>query len=712
MKTLTTCVRCAGLIVALVAPRTADAQDRTLGPNAMLQAAVHQETVNGNLDSAITLYRRIASDKRAERSTVAKALLGLGRTHETMGHAEARRAYERIVNEFGDQQEQAAQARSRLSAIAQTDAKATLAAESALSLRRVWHDPGVDMEGQPTPDGRLLTFVDWESGHLAVRDMATGAQRNISNEGYPGYALGSSVSRDGKLAAYFWTPGERTNWQPQLRVVGLDGKGQRILIENADRDINYLTPYEWMPDGSSILVVLQRLSGIELALVNSRTGAIRRIKSMDWRNPMRAALSPDGRWIAYDVPPSRDQDSRDIYLLATDGSAEHRLTDHPAIDLHAVWLRDNEIAFSSRRGGSPGLWRVSVRDGQPQGEPQLIKSDMTPGFYPMGVTSHGTLFYTQDTGGGDIFTVAFDAARGRVSGEARKFVQRYQGLNSAGHVSATGNVMVYTSRRDAVSFGHTVRLYAQDLSSGEERPLNAYSTRPQAQPRVSPDGQQAVVWTRTIRGGEQLVVVDLATLMRTTIPNESQALLSNPTWSRDGKSIFYFRNDVADSALRGPRIVRRTIATGEEETVHRFDLTGPRWHWEISPDETRIAYSGRGRGSNVDELRVAPLGGASVLLTSLTEPRAVSDRGGITWTPDGRTILYAVVADTRWVGDPNVTLHAIDAAGGTPREAGLRMHELRFLSFLPDGKTLMFTAGPNVFNEVWTMENLRAAVLR
>lgn len=712
----------------LLADPAAFAQRRAPDAPVLLQAAVHQETVNGNLDSAIALYRRVATDRRADRVTIAKALIGLGRAHETLGQSEAQRAYERVVNEFGDLLDQVSVARQRLAALSHPlTAKSVVT--GGLSLRRIWHDPGVDMEGQPTPDWRLLTFVDWETGDLAVRDVATGTKRPLTRTGYPQYALGSSVSPDGRLAAYFWTPGEGKDWQPQLRVIGLDGSGERTLIANADRDITYFTPFEWTPDGRNVLLVIQRRAGIEIALVDTRSGAIRTIKSLDWRQPMRAALSPDGRWIAYDFQESREKPQRDLFVLAADGSAEHRLTNHPANDLHGIWLSNTEIVFASMRGGSVGLWRARLQNGRSVGDPELVKPDMTPGFYPMGVTASGTLFYSQDTGGGDIFTVTFDPAEARIVGQPQRLGLRYQGFNSAGDFGATTDTLIYASRRDALSIGHTMGVYLHDLKSGTERHLNVYTARPFARPRLSPDGKRALLWTRTLRGGDRIVLVNLEAGTSKDLVEpvfQTQGALGNAVWSRDGKSIYYFRNDAysrndtAGPDGSQPRIVKRDVATGDEQVVHRFDLAWVRWTWALSPDERSIAYTGRQRAPEVPSvlssetylLRVAPLGGPGRDLVRLAPPQAVSQWTSVSWTPDGRHLLYGVTANRRWEGDRNVTVYSVPVDGGAPRETGLRMPEFRHPSFLPDGRTLTFTAGPSTFNEIWMMENLRTASSR
>jgi hypothetical protein len=84
-----------------------------------LQAAIKVETIDGNLQAAIELYRKLADG--ADRAVVAQALVRMGQCYEKLGatqSAEARKAYERVVSQYGDQSDFAAQARARLAAMA------------------------------------------------------------------------------------------------------------------------------------------------------------------------------------------------------------------------------------------------------------------------------------------------------------------------------------------------------------------------------------------------------------------------------------------------------------------------------------------------------------------------------------------------------------------------------------------------------------------
>ena len=207
--------------VALGVLAGAQSQDR---PDLQLKAAVYKETVEGDLQGAIALYKQIVANAAAPRPVAAAALLGLGGCYEKVGEAqarEARKVYERLVAEFSDQAQEAASARTRLAALAGT---AGVAGGSTMAVRRVWAGPGVDAMGQVSPDGRFLTFTDWDTGDLAVHDLATGENRRITRKGswWPSgeYAEFSVVSADGRQIAYNWY---NKDGFYDLRIVEIDG---------------------------------------------------------------------------------------------------------------------------------------------------------------------------------------------------------------------------------------------------------------------------------------------------------------------------------------------------------------------------------------------------------------------------------------------------------------------------------------------------------
>lgn len=90
-----------------------------------------------------------------------------------------------------------------------------------------------------TPDGRFRLYAEEVAGggdHLFLRDLTTGETRRLTKG--PGTAGDAIMSPDGRLIAYEWaTPAYE--WAAEdrlieLRIVGIDGSGPRVLYSNRD----------------------------------------------------------------------------------------------------------------------------------------------------------------------------------------------------------------------------------------------------------------------------------------------------------------------------------------------------------------------------------------------------------------------------------------------------------------------------------------------
>lgn len=101
------------------------------------------------------------------------------------------------------------------------------------------------------------------------------------------------------------------------------------------------------------------------------------LKSLEWREPIKASLSLDGRYIAYDAPAGESGSARDIFMLAEDGSRETLVEHNPANDRSPVWSPDgSRIVFLSDRTGNASLWMVPLVGGRPTGPAELAKADI------------------------------------------------------------------------------------------------------------------------------------------------------------------------------------------------------------------------------------------------------------------------------------------------------------------------------------------------
>jgi len=425
---------CAGLLLLAAPAEAPQAQQSKL----LLEQATKQELVDGDLKGAIDTYQRILKLEGAPRAVVANALWHLGQCYERLGEAqvkEARATYERLVREFGDQAEVVAQARGRLAALGTPD--------GAMRVRQIWAGPANDLWGPaPTRDGRYLTFQE-RSENLAVRELATGQTRRLTNKA-PGsfeFASTSAPSPDGRQVAYSWY---NAAGFVDLRIVGFDGSNPRVLFADAELK-GEVFPDDWSPDGRGILATHYAKDGTRrILLVSALDGSVRVLDAKQ-NKPSRPLFSPDGRYVAYHFG---GWGSLDIAVLAVDGGRETRVVQHPANDVLFGWTPDGKrLLFGSDRSGTQGAWWIQLTDGQPTGTPELVKPDLGQDVRPMGFTRDGSFYYQVRTAMSDVYLAEVDVASGRVLAPSILATDRYVGSNSNPSWSTDGRELVFLSKR-------------------------------------------------------------------------------------------------------------------------------------------------------------------------------------------------------------------------------------------------------------------------
>jgi hypothetical protein len=337
-----------------------------------LEKARRKETLEGDPKGAIALYAKAIAEAKGNRALSAQALIRMAECHQKLGDAEARAIYERVVREYDDQKEAVTIARARLGGAARLDA--------ARGDRPVWTGPEVDIFGRISPDGRYLTYVDWfQTGNLMIHDMLKNTDHalttNKSWKDGTGQASYSSISRDGKHVAYEWVTNDKNRYE--LLIARLEGTTigtPRVVISNPE--IRNARPFEWSPDNKWIAVHITRLDNTtQIGLVGVETGALKIFRSIDWRGPANMAFSPDGKFVAYDLPQSDTESNRDVVATAVDGSVTSTLVANPADDLLVGFSGDGRLMFASDRTRGMALWSQEFAAGKTHGAPINIKSD-------------------------------------------------------------------------------------------------------------------------------------------------------------------------------------------------------------------------------------------------------------------------------------------------------------------------------------------------
>ncbi len=659
----------------------------------LLQEGIFIEETVGDLDAAIEIYQKIAASAEKNRTYAALAQYRLGMCYLKKGQKQdAAVAFRKLIDRFPMQTERVAQARVQLSALGQPS--------SAMATRQVWA-PALDTLGGVSPDGRYLSYVHWDTGNLALRDLTTGENRHLTNKGSwvdsNEFAEASRVSPDGTQVAYAWFNEEFYD----LRIIGVDGSEPRVLYANDE--VAYLQPFAWSPDGKHILVLLSKKNRTnQIVLVSSANGSVRILKTLDWRYPLNMSLSPDGRYVAYDFPPEENSSRRDIFLLAVDGSREIPLIEHAGDDLLPVWAPDgNRIIFGSDRTGAMALWALQVVDGKPQGSPELIKKDMGR-FNPIGFTRDGSLYYGVQSGMPDVYTARFNLGTGKFLAPATKVSQRFVGTNFAPDFSSDGKYLLYLSQRGRSAFGVGSRvLVIRSLESGKERILSPTLPfhRVHSVPRWSPDGRSILVTSRDLKGGQGGYRIDAQTSEVTSLVQRTPSMggkIRLAVWSADGKAILF---------QRGASLVVRELDSGQEKVLYSCDHIHA---WALSADGRQLALTvpsedqaNNSTPANSNVLLVMPATGGRT--RELFRVPAKEEITAVVWTPDGRELLFCKVS-----GPLNMEeeLWRIPADGGKPRALALDLtsKQLALLRFHPDGTRIAFTAG-DYEEEIWVMEN-------
>lgn len=680
----------------------------------LLIEAINKELVEGDLQQAIELYKQVISKFSSERPVVARALLRLGEGYEKLGQPEAREAYETVLREYAEQAEQASTARTRLAALRPSPAEADA---SSLTIRRVWGGPSVDLEGGVSPDGSYLSFVDWSTGDLAVRDLATGTNRRLTNTGGwdqgADYAVWSKPSPDGRQIAYTWFATSEDS--VDLRIIGLDGSPPRVLYAN--EELVYPRPEAWSPNGEELLATFARKDRInQIALISVKDGSVRILKTLDWRQVAGMSLSPDGRYIAYAFPPQEDSPKHDIFVLATNGSRETVVVEHPADDAGPVWTPDGRhLFFTSDRTGTTDAWVVRVADGQPQGSPELLKRDVGRSV-SLGFTRDGKYYYGVGRRTQYLYTAELDPQAGGVVASPTAAIERFPGSNGLPAWSPDGKSLAYLSLRSSLPVGPVdppITLCIRSLETGEEREYSlGLTSEGYLFLHWSPDGRWLLVKAVDRKKGTGLYQIEAhtgeVTLIRHFSDEDNFQWFGDAAFLPDSRSILY---TYTQKSTQTSPILRRDLESGEEEVVRTFDGIIP--SIALSPDGRRLALirarSPWGDASEAEgttlELMSSGGGASRELLKTQDYFEGISSfPGALTWSPNGRELLF--VKGAYFDLEKPAGLWQISADGGEPQRLGIEMLGLRDIDLHPDGRRIAFTGGSKWASEVWVMENL------
>jgi len=391
------------------------------------------------------------------------------------------------------------------------------------------------------------------------------------------------------------------------------------------------------------------------------------------------------------------------------------LVEHPSNDGVLDWTPEGDFLFSSDRTGTDSIWVIRLKDGRPQGDPELLKPDIGS-IHPLGFTPKGSFYYSAWKTLSDVYIAPLDPQTGKSRSQPVAISKRFAGPNMWPVWSPDGKYLAYIlHQRFHVSLGGLHTLMIRSLDTGEERMLSPkYSfVHPISICNWFPDGKSILAsgpdWSR-----HGFFKIDVQTGGVTPIFwNSPGEVIRNPVLNPDGEEIYYLRwkgNNILTEAVEDPSIMALNIETGQEREIYRPDPANFFIRtFTLSPDGQKLAFYRpewtQNDNERIDVLMVMPSDGGKPLELMKSQPRNkwIDHNAGLVWTPDGAHLLFWKYKDSL-VDKTKLELWRVPAQGGIPEKLGLAMENVSCSSIHPDGKQIAFCSGSPVF-ETWVMEN-------
>ena len=553
--------------------------------------------------------------------------------------------------------------------------------------------PGVESYPALSPDGSRLAFT-WDGG-------TPGAISNLYLLDLPAQNGPLTAARPlarrepDEVACPAWSPDSRQlafvrqgPGRAGLYTIASDGTAEKKIRDMPPATLAYTgCVAAFSADGHSLavatagtgmqthLIRLSLESGSEAPMVPAPEG----IHSGD----AHPAYSPDGRYLAFLRKDTRA--SMDIYLAPS--SPDGRVTGEPRrltndrLPMSGIaWAPDSKsIVYSATRQGTVALWRIPVDGGAPEA---VAGGDM--GQYPT-ISTNGRLSFA-------------------VLSENRNLWKLPLAPN--GVPSASPSQLLSSTRRDEGPVfsqdGRMISFFSDRTGSYEIWTCEADGSRPRALTSFggafvgltdwSRDGRTILFDVVTPTGSQDIYSVPSAGGKAEPLIT-SPALEATPTFSRDGKWVYFSSN----------RSGRFQIWRADPQGRNLTQLTKEGGLGAREADDGYLYYSTQ---VNVPEIRRIPAaGGAEETVLSSPRPRFFGHWAIV----QGRIYFIRQPDDSLFDGPRRSELWAYEIKTRAARKLadlpGRVHHTTPSLAVSPDGGTLVYSRIDSASGDLYVLEN-------
>jgi len=523
-----------------------------------------------------------------------------------------------------------------------------------------------------SPDGTLVAFRENDGAHnTGIYTAVVGGEKSVQVTRDPGDCC-PTWSPDGRQIAFTRYSGKLVS----IYIVPALGGTERLLYRGTS---SIGSGISWSPGGKFIAFSESKQTDPThatlsvVALADSSTHALTSppAASLD----QEPAFSPDGSQLAF-IRSTVAGVSNDLYVMPATGGLAKRLTfDNRPIMGPPTWTSDSrEIIFASNRGAATGLWRIQASGGTPR----PVAGPEGEAKWPSISTKDGSLVYEQWVSKFNIWRL--DLKDPRHYERPPSVLVSEKGDKMRPEFSPDGKKIAFESNR----LGYW-DIWTCDVDGSNCDQVTALQGTA-GRPRWSPDGRY-LAFEFHPNGRSEIYLAELPSGIPRLLPTIPDADNLSPSWSRDGKSIYFASKRGADPF----QIWRMSIKGGTPIQLTKNGGISP----VESPDGRYLYYCKFEQGG----IWRMPLQGGD-------ETEVVSDLEGGGWPNWGVTSGGIYFLQFREF--PHVAIDFYQfATGKTVPIWALEKEPGWGLSLSPDGKSIAYIQNEFAESNIMLVKNFR-----
>ncbi len=554
-----------------------------------------------------------------------------------------------------------------------------------MKVSRVTSYPGLETEPALSPDGKMVAFVwngeNQDNWDIYVKFIDEGVPVRLTRD--PADDLSPTWSPDGRLVAFRRESPDRGGI---YLVPSLGGSEERklsnLIFANDGQGGGANTKaLDWSPNGkflaSSERPSLASRPSIFLLAVD--TGEKKQLTVTSGQGDLFPAFSPDGQSLLFSRAKAPRNHLYDLYRVPVAGGEPRPVSsDHDRSSASGAWTADGgEIIFAGDMYEG-GLFRVNAQGGKPQ----TFSPGGQFGYYPSISRQGHRLTYSEQTYDTDIWRLDLSPALNGQPSELTRLISSSRREDTP-HFSPDGKKIVFDSNRSG-----NWEIWVCDGDGKNSVQLTSFGgSYVTGTARWSPDGASIAFDSRP-GGQSDIFVINAESRVQHNLTANSY-LDALPSWSRDGRWIYFCSDRGADGAQvwKMPVEGGQPIQVTKKRGFEAFE----------SFDGTTLYYSKKFEDQN-EIWRVPPAGGEETrfLANILSRYWAVGEKGIYFITREGRLLNVNFID---FAGQRVSQLAHFERIPAKDGHAGLALS--------PDGLSLLWTLPEGYNSDIMLVENFR-----